>query len=121
MGNNGACSCENCGRTTEYVQVALVTIERHSAQLCLACEHVLSMPQQHERFFKLVRKKDVKQSNEDMQKAHRVLSRFIAVGTMFAAVTVAAVGMTQGFDMASTLDFATNPEPLTFLNLKSFN
>lgn len=121
MDNNGACRCENCGRTTEYVQVDFVVIARHSAQLCLACAHVLSMPHQHERFFKLVRKKDVKQSNVEMQKAHRLLSGFIAVGATLAAVTVAVVSMTQGIEVASTLDFAIDSETLTFLNLKSFN
>ena len=121
MANNGACRCENCGRTTEYVQVDFVVIARHSAQLCLACTHVLSMPHQHERFFKLVRKKDVKQSNVEMQKAHRLLSGFIAVGATLAAVTVAVVSMTQGIEVASTLDFAMDSETLTFLNLKSFN
>ena len=121
MDNKGACRCENCGRTTEYVQVDCVTIARHSAQLCLACAHVLSMPHQHERFFKLVRKKDVKQSNAEMQKAHRLLSRFIAVGATLAAVTVAVVGMTQGIDLASTLNFTPDSDTLTFLNLKSFN
>lgn len=121
MDNNGACRCENCARTTEYVQVNVVTIKRHSAQLCLACAHVLSMPRQHERFLQLVRKKDVNQSNREMQKAHRLLSGFIAVGATLAAVTVAVIGMTQGIDMASTLDFTSDSEILTFLNLKSFN
>lgn len=121
MVNNGACRCENCGRTTEYVMVDCVTIARHTAQLCLACAHVLSMPHQRERFFKLVRKKDAKQSNTEMQKAHRLLSGFIAVGVTLAAVTVAVVGMTQGIELASTLNFTPNSETLTFLNLKSFN
>lgn len=121
MDNNGACNCENCGRTTEYVQVDFVTIERHSAQLCLACTHLLSMPHQRERFLQLVRKKDVNQSNVKMQKAHRLLSGFIAVGATLAAVTVAVVSMTQGIDMTSTLDFTPDSETLTFLNLKSFN
>lgn len=121
MDNNGACRCENCGRTTEYVPVDRVMIARHSAQLCLACAHVLSMPHQHERFFKLVRQKDVKQSNMEMQKAHRLLSGFIAVGATLAAVTLTVVGMTQGIEVANTLNFTPDSDTLTFLNLKSFN
>ena len=125
MGNYEACSCENCGRTTEYVQVNLVTIERHSANLCLACAHVLSMPPQQERFFKLVRKKDVKESNEEMQKAHRLLSSLISVGTVFIAGIVLAMGVSQGFDVVNLLPSASsiiaNQEPLTFIQLKSLS
>ena len=121
MDNKGACRCENCGRTTEYVQVDFVVIARHSAQLCLACTHVLSMPHQHDRFFKLIRKKDVKQSNAEMQKAHQLLSGFIGVGATLAVVAIAVVGMTQGIEVASTLGAATDAETLTFLKLKSFH
>lgn len=124
MVNKVGCSCENCGRTTEYVQVELVTIQRHSAQLCLACAHVLSSPQQQARFFKLIRQKNAQQSNAEMQQAHRLVSRFIALGSVLAAVAVMAIGVTQGFDVttvvSNTFDSAQSVnETLSFLQLKS--
>lgn len=124
MGKNGACSCENCGRTTEYVQVDLVTIQQHSAYLCLACAHVLSLSQQQNRFFKLVRQKDAQHANAEMQQAHRHISRMITFGSVLAAAAVMAIGVTQGYDISA---FASNSlevaqsvdETLTFLHLKS--
>lgn len=124
MVNNVACSCENCGRTTEYVQIDLVTIQHHSVHLCLACAHVLSLPQQQARFFKLVWQKNAQHSNTEMQQAHRLVSRMIGVGSVLAAVAVMAVGVTQGFDLTSlvpnSIDSAQSVEAsLTFLQLKS--
>lgn len=124
MVNNVACSCENCGRTTEYVQIDLITIQHHSAQLCLACAHVLSFPQQQARFFKLVRQKKIQHSNSEMQQAHRLISRMIGGGSVLAAVAVMAVGVTQGFDInalvPNPIDSAQSVEAsLTFLHLKS--
>ena len=124
MGKNGACSCENCGRTTEYVLIDIVTIQHHSAHLCLACAHVLSSPQQQARFFKLVRQKNANHANAEMQQAHRFITRIITFGSALAAAAVMAIGVTQGYDISA---FASNSvevaqsvdETLTFLHLKS--
>lgn len=124
MVNKVACSCENCGRTTEYVLIDIVTIQHHSAHLCLACAHVLSSPQQQARFFKLVRQKNANHANAEMQQAHRFITRMITFGSALAAVAIMAIGVTQGYDVFA---FASNSsdaaqsvdKTLTFLQLKS--
>ena len=121
MINYEACSCENCGRTNESVQIDALTIKQHTAQLCLACAHVLSLPNNEARFLQLVRKKGVKQSNQEMQKAHRILSAFIVVGAMFLVILVAA-GISQAVDFTTVaspdIGATQTDRQLTFIQLK---
>lgn len=100
MGKKTNCCCENCGRSKEAVEIKSVVLNNHVAQLCLACAHVLTLPKNESRFLQLVRKKNMKESNKEMQKAHRILSLFIAVGMLFL-VMIAAAGVSQGVDFAT--------------------
>lgn len=124
MGNINTYRCENCNRTNEFIQLNRVTLNHHTAHLCLACEHVLTLPNNEDRFFQLIRNKKRQHSNIEMQKAHRVLSAFIAVGMLFLVV-IAAFAVTQGNGFSSIAfqkiqSIPTNKQ-LTFLHLKSFN
>lgn len=122
MVNNNICRCENCGRTNNSVQINPVTIDHHTAYLCLVCEHVLHLPENKNRFFSLVRSKNRKQANREMQGAHRILSAFIAVGVLFS-VAIAAVGVAQSTDIVTLPLFETDSilinEYLSFLQLKA--
>ena len=124
MGNFNTYCCESCNRTNESIQLNRVTLNHHTAHLCLACEHVLTLPKNEERFFQLIRNKKRQHSNSEMQKAHRVLSAFIAVGVLFLVV-IAALAVTQsnGFSTIAFDEIQSNPinKQLTFLDLKSFN
>ncbi|AWE08690.1 DNA polymerase III subunit delta [Lysinibacillus sp. 2017] len=104
--------CENCGRSTEVVEIETVVLNNHIAQLCLACTHVLTLPKNESRFLQLVRKKGRKESNKEMQKAHKVLSLFLALGTLFL-VMIAAAGVSQGLDFATWLEVNSHYEIAT--------
>lgn len=122
MVNNNICRCENCGRTNNSVQINPITIDHHTAYLCLACEHVLHLPENKNRFFSLVRSKNRKQANPEMLGVHRILSAFIAVGVLFF-VAIAALGVAQSADIVTLSLFETESilinEYLSFLQLKS--
>lgn len=123
MVNNNTCRCESCGRTNKSVQINPITIDHHTAYLCLACEHVLHLPENKNRFFRLVRSKNRKQANPEMQRAHRILSVFIAVGVLFS-VAIAAVGAAQNTDIVTLPLFEADSMPineyLSFLQLKGY-
>ena len=123
MVNNHIGCCENCGRTHVDIHIHPVTIEYHTAHLCLACEHVLNLPENQNRFFNLARNQNRKQANQEMQRAHSILSAFIAVGVLFL-VAVTALGVAQSYDN-TTLTFSKTEnivmnEYLSFLQLKAF-
>ena len=86
------CSCENCGRSNDVVEIEKLTIRGHIADLCLTCAHVLSYNEPN--FFSLVRGKSEQQSNSEMKKVHAMLSTLLMVG-MFFIVIVAAYGVAQ--------------------------
>ena len=94
------CRCENCGRTAEAVEMEVITIHHHKAQLCVTCAHVLTLPQNEGRFLQLVRKSTRKESDKDMQKVHQVMSVLLAVGALFLVI-IAAAGVSQGIDFIS--------------------
>ncbi|MGN7479121.1 DNA polymerase III subunit delta [Solibacillus silvestris] len=124
MVNYNACCCENCGRKSETIQVNPVTLNHHTAYLCVTCTHVFALPKNKDRFFQLVRGKKAKSSNREMQKAHQILSAFIAAGALFL-VAVAAAGVAQNYDFTTIVfnEIRLTPlnEQLSFLHLKSFN
>ena len=124
MGNANTYRCENCNRTNESTQVNRVTLAHHTAHLCLTCEHVLTLPKNEDRFFQLIRNKKRQHSNSEMQKAHRTLTAFIAVGVLFLVV-IAALAVTQnnGFSTQAFQEIQLDPmnQQLTFLHLKSLN
>ena len=123
MVNNNTCRCENCGRTNKSVHINSVTIDHQTAYLCLACAHVLNLPGNKNRFFSLVRSNKSKHANPEMQRAHRILSAFIAVGVFFL-VAITALGVAQNYGMTAWPLFETEAilinEHLSFLKLKSF-
>lgn len=98
MGDIQTKRCENCGRTSESIQVQPVTMSKHMAFLCLACTHVFTLPKNKNRFIELVRSKNMQQSNKEMQKVHQLLSTFIAVG-MLLVVAVVTAGIIQYYDL----------------------
>ena len=124
MGNFNTYRCESCNRTNESIQLNRVTLNHHTAHLCLACEHVLTLPKNEERFFQLIRNKKRQHSNSEMQKAHRILSAFIAVGVLLLVI-IGALAVTQnnGFSTIAFEEIQSNSmnKQLTFLHLKSFN
>lgn len=123
MVNNNTCRCENCGRTNKSVHINPLTIEHHTAYLCLACEYVLNLPENQNRFFSLVRSKKSKHTNPEMLGAQRILSAFIAVGVLFL-VTITALGVVQNYGITTLSLFEADTilinEYLSFLQLKSF-
>lgn len=124
MGETNAYRCENCNRTNESFQLNRVTLNHHTANLCLTCEHVLTLPRNEGRFFQLIRNKKRQHSNIEMQKAHRILSAFIAVGVLLLVV-IAAMAVTQSnnFSNQAFQEIQSDPmiQQLSFLHLKSFN
>ena len=85
---------------------------------------MLHLPENIYRFFSLVRSKNRKQANPEMQGAHRILSAFIAVGVLFF-VAIAAFGVAQSTDIVTLPQFEAESilinEQLTFLQLRAFN
>ena len=117
------CRCENCSRTAPSVEIVVKTIQNHKAQLCLACAHVLTLPNNGNRFLQLVRKNSYKESNKDMQKVHQFMSILLAVGTLFIVIITAA-SVSQGFDFASwstdsVVDKGT--EYVSFVDINDYN
>lgn len=91
------CTCENCGRSSERVEIEQLSIRGHIADLCLTCAHLLSQSHNHDSFFSIVRNKTADQSNSEMKKVHTLLSTFLLVG-MFFIVVVVALGVSQNLD-----------------------
>lgn len=124
MKNNLSCSCENCRRLNTSVEIETITIQHHVAQLCLACAHVLSLPKNEARFLQLVRKKDVHESNKEMQKAHQLLARFLAVGIFFLVI-IAAAGISQGFDLtvltSQEQNYENTAEYVSFIEINNYH
>lgn len=124
MEKNQVWCCENCERTNESIEIQRVTVNQHTAMLCQACAHILTLPKNNNRFFQLVRKKNMDDSNKEMQKVHQLLSAFIAVGALFLVVIVAA-GIAQNYDFTTIafqeIQSTAIDRPLSFLQLKSFN
>ena len=116
--------CENCERTNESIEIQPVTINQHTAMLCLACAHILTLPKNKNRFIQLVRIKSMQHSNIEMQKVHRMLSTFIAVGALLLVV-VATAGIVQNSDFATIafheIQSTSINGALSFLHLTSFN
>lgn len=124
MEKNHVWCCENCERTIESVQIQSVTMDQLTAMLCLACEHILTLPKNKNRFIQLVHKKNRHHSNSEMQKVHRMLSAFIAVGALLLVV-VATAGIVQSYDFTTIafheIQSTSINGPLSFLHLNSFN
>ena len=93
----GNCMCENCGRSSEVVEIEQLTLRGHIAQVCVTCAHILSQPTNEKRFFQLVRRKNSDASNPEMKKVHQLMSTLIAVG-MLMIVTLVTFGVVQNFD-----------------------
>ncbi|MEK4627225.1 MAG: DNA polymerase III subunit delta [Solibacillus sp.] len=118
------CYCENCGRSSKDVEISIITIKKHVAELCLACAHVLTLSKNEARFLQLVRKKDKKHSNKDMRQVHQVLSALLAVGTLFL-VFIVALGVSKNIDLTvvtTHLEPDTKPvsEYLTFAEINRY-
>lgn len=112
------CNCENCGRSSLVVEIEHITIQQHIANLCLACSHVLTLPKNKARFLQLVRKKESKNSNKEMQKAHQLLSMLLFVGACLIVVVAAATSVTEGFDFTVLSSTGTSTtEYLSFVEL----
>ena len=117
------CRCENCNRTATSVEIIGTTIQHHTAQLCLACAHVLTLPDHKERFLQLVRKNSYKESNKDMQKVHRFMSLLLAFGAL-CIVMIATASVSQGFDFASwSTDHLVGKatEYVSFVNINDYS
>lgn len=97
MGIIGGCVCENCGRSSEIVEIEQLTLRGHVAQVCVTCVHILSQTTNEKRFFQLVRRKNSKDSNPEMKKIHQLMSALIAVG-MLMIVTLVTFGVVQNLD-----------------------
>ena len=93
----GNCMCENCGRSSEVVEIEQLTLRGHIAQVCVTCAHILSQPTNEKHFFQLVRRKNSDASNPEMKKVHQLMSTLIAVGILMI-VTLAAFGVVQNLD-----------------------
>lgn len=124
MEKNRVSRCENCNRTMESIKLQRVAIHQHTAMLCLACAHILTLPKNNSQFLQLVRKKQMIDSNKEMQKVHQLISAFITVGALFLVVIVAA-GIAQNYDFTTIafqeIQSTAIDRPLSFLQLKSFN
>ena len=123
MDTNLNCRCENCGRTADAVELENIAIKHHTAQLCVTCAHVLTLPKNEARLLQLVRKNTCKESNKDMQKVHQVMSLLLAVGALFLVI-IAAAGVSQGFEFVSwstdRLD-ETITEYISFVDINDYN
>lgn len=115
------CCCENCGRSVGTVEINAIAIHHHIAHLCTTCEHVLNLPKNEARFLRLARKKTYKDSNQEMQKVHQLMSMLIAVGTLFLVI-IAAAGVSQGFDIVSwATDYVEiENEYISFVNINDY-
>ena len=114
--------CENCGRTTEAVEIEAIAIQHHKAQLCITCAHVLTLPKNEARFLQLVRKNIHKESNKEMQKVHQLMSVLLAVGVLFLVI-IAAAGVSQGLDFVSwsTGEVEQDTEYVSFVDINDYN
>lgn len=116
------CTCENCSRTSESVEIVKLSIRNHTAQLCVTCAQILSQVTNEDRFFSLVRNKSAQSSNNDMQKVHKQLSALIGVGLIFIACIV-SIGIMQNTDIINTMtmqQLEQHIEYLSFANLNQF-
>lgn len=75
--------CENCRRLSTDVEMTVLTIEGHVANLCLACCYIFEQDSNHERFFKLVRSHAQKEGHPKMAKVHQKLNAMLLVGALF--------------------------------------
>lgn len=107
--------CENCRRTADIVEIHQLHVEGHVAELCLACHAVLAQESQRARFFTLVRSKDHKSSNTEMQKIHRKLSLLMTAGI----IAIACVSGIMVADHMDILQTASTPY-LTFAELNQY-
>lgn len=98
MVNNSACYCENCGRANDTLQMNKITVNQHTALLCLACTHILTSAKNEQRFIHLVRSKSKGNASSEMREVHRLLSAMLVVGTVFLAATV-TVGTAYYYDL----------------------
>ena len=116
------CRCEHCGRAAESVEINAITVQNHTAHLCLACAHVLTLPKNEARFLQLVRKKIHKESNKEMQKVHQLMSVLLAVGVLFLVI-IAAAGVSQGLDFVSwsTGEVEQDTEYVSFVDINDYN
>ena len=96
------CMCENCGRSSEQVEIEQLSLRGHVATLCLTCTRILCQTTNEERFIQLVRKKNIKSSNIEMQKIHKTLSALIAVGTLFVVV-IFAFGVVKNVETVASI------------------
>lgn len=77
-------TCENCRR--QHMEIAALTIDGHTAALCVTCQHVLT--QNKERFLQLVRSKGKSESNDVMKRKHRILSALLVAGMTGIALVI---------------------------------
>lgn len=114
------CTCENCGRTSEVVEITKLTICNHTAQLCVTCAQILSQVTNHERFLSLVRSKGVVSSNKEMQKVHKQLSALIGVGVFFIAC-IASIGIVKNVDFISAMMIQQPDQQVEYLSFAVLN
>ena len=114
------CHCEHCGRAAETVEINAITVQNHTAHLCLACAHVLTLPKNETRFLQLVRKNTRKESNKEMQKVHQFISVLLAIGILFSMMIFVA-GVSQGVDFASWLkETSKETEYVSFVEINDY-
>ncbi|MEO4054584.1 DNA polymerase III subunit delta [Solibacillus sp. CAU 1738] len=114
------CTCENCGRTTESVELNKLVISGHVAHVCIMCAHVLSQGTNRERFFSLVRNKNVQSSNSEMQIIHQKLSAMILVG-LFFIVCIAGFGVAQNINTFSEIPVQHAEQQIEYLTFAVLN
>lgn len=114
------CTCENCGRTSEYVEITNLSIRNHTAQLCVTCAQILSQVTNHERFLTLVRNKSALSSNKEMQKVHKQISALIGVGVLFIAC-IASVGIVKNVDLITAMIMQQPEQQVEYLSFAVLN
>lgn len=113
-------TCENCGRTSESVEIAKLSICNHTAQLCVTCTHILSQVSNKERFFSLVRNKNAQSSNNDMQKVHKQLTALISIGLLLIAC-IGSIGIVQNTNLFSVMTVQQPEHQVEYLSFAILN